>query len=339
MRKFSVLVCACTALMSGVCSCSDEKEDNPVDNRVALIFPSGNTVARWKDDANYLEDALKSYGYETKLYTAEEDEEGAIQQVGQIEEAIKTGYRTFVITPIDYNKINQSGLLQANQDCNFICYDRMIMDNEAVDFYATCDPVKIGAVQAQFLLNHLHSTGNKKLSIEYFAGPATDRNAVLYYESAYNLLYAAKDIKSLSGKMTYKEVALPAWTAEAAKAEMIARYNDSIPDLILAPNDNVAEGIISALEEKGCSRYPIITGQDLTEAAKKNIMNGKQTMTIFKENEVLARTAAMVVNSYILGSPIRTGKTFNNGKKNVPAVYSDITLITIDNVSYYLQDL
>lgn len=333
MKKVGYLVCICAALVLGVCSCS--KDGGVVyEKKVALILPSGTTVPRWVDDADYLTKALNSYGYQVKLYTAEETAAGAEEQVKQIEEALNSGFKHFVITPIDYVAINASGLLEAHKDCDFISYDRMIMENDAVDFYTSCDPEKIGIMQAQFLLQYFRAAGKETMSIEYFAGPETDKNAVIYFESACDLLAANRNLIVKSRKETYKDCALPSWSVEDAKAEMLKRLeaNGEAPDLVLAPNDNVAEGIIEALAEKGYKKYPVITGQDYTDQAKRNILRGRQAMTIYKENEELASTAAMVVNSFVLGNPVKSEKSFYNGAKYVPVIYSSITLITEDNI-------
>ena len=330
-------MCVCAAAVMGVCSCSDSEDEKVIDKKVALILPSGKSIARWTDDAKYLSEALGKNGYEAKLFTAEETLEGAAEQVKQIEEAIKAGYTHFVITAIDHNAINNSGLLQANQNCDFICYDRMIMDNDAVDYYVTCDLAKVGEMQAQYLLSSYRASGKETMTIEYFAGPATDKNAAIYFESAANLFYGKDFLSVPSNKKSYSEVSLDSWTADAAKAEMLNRITKTgvIPDFVLAPNDNVADGIISALIDKECTTFPFITGQDLTAEAKKNIKEGKQSMSIYKEYKKLAENAAMVVSSFILGNPASTDNTFNNGVKEVPVKYSDITLVTKDNVDQY----
>lgn len=330
-------MCCAMATLT-VCSCSSSDDDESVNEKVALILPDGATVSRWTLDAQYLTKSLKSYGYDVQLFTASENNEGAAKQVKQIEEAVKAGYQTIVITPVDYEKINESGILEANQDCNFICYDRMIMNNPAVDFYASCDPGKIGEMQAQFLLEK----ADGDMTIEYFAGPVTDKNSKKYFDSAYRLLSANKSLSVPSGKVAYEDVALASWSSDDAFAEMSARLEGTnvMPDLILAPNDNVAEGVIKALEARwlGINEFPVITGQDLTEAAIANILARKQTMSIYKEYEDLAETTAMIVSCFISGKPVVTGKTFNNGAKEVPAKYSNFTLVTIDNIGNYITN-
>lgn len=332
MKKLFLSLC-CAALALSVCSCI-YVDDDFEDEKVALILPSGETVSRWAVDAHYLTEALKNYGCDVRLFTAEENEQGAAQQVKQLEEAVLKGYKNIVITPVDYNVINKSGILEAHQDCNFICYDRMIMDNPAVDFYTTCNPAKIGEMQAQFLLEKV---GDEGATIELFAGPKTDKNAVTYFESACRLLDKAGSKLSVPSKKTsYDAAALDSWSSEDAKAAMLERLEQTnvVPDLVLAPNDNVADGVIKALEayQPGIKVFPVITGQDLTDEAKANIKAGKQAMSIYKEYEDLAETTAMVVNCFISGKPVITGSSFDNGKIRVPTKYTSFTLVTIHNI-------
>lgn len=330
IHSFLLAFCSVSAILS-FCSCNGINDDG--NGKVALILPSGATVSRWSIDAACLEKSLKAYGYDVQLFTVEEDENGADQQVKQIESVIKQGICNLVITPVDYAKINASGILEQHQECNFICYDRMIMDNSAVDFYVSCDPVKIGETQAQYLLE---KAGDNAMTIEYFAGPKTDKNAVKYFDGAYDLLKKVKTIVSASGIESYDEAALPSWSSEDARTEMTARLNEThtIPDLVLAPNDNVANGVIEAIEayQPGIAVFPAITGQDKTDEAVANIKAGKQAMTIYKEYENMAETAAMVVNSFISGKAVVTGTSVNNGKKEVPTKYTNFTLVTIHNI-------
>lgn len=334
MKKSYLFLCVCAALVQSICSCSnDDPSTDSIDKRVALILPSGTTVSRWADDAHYLIASLESYGYDPTIYTADETQDGAEKQVKQLEEALNAGYTHFIITPIDYSAINKSNLLQNHKDCDFICYDRMIMNNDAVDYFVTCNLDRIGEMQAQFLLQNFRASGKESMTIEYFAGPETDINALSFFNSAYNLL-SSQNFTVQSGKTSYSDVALDSWSEEDARKEMLARLETiEVPDLILAPNDNVATGVIFALIEKGyITDFPVITGQDLTEQACINIRAGRQAMSIYKENQTMAGNAAIVVNSFISGNPVKTGKTFNNGAINVPVFYSEVSLVTIDNI-------
>ncbi|MEN6452695.1 MAG: substrate-binding domain-containing protein [Prolixibacteraceae bacterium] len=341
MNKFFAYFSLSVLMIFSLFSCTKDNDNDSKKEKVAVLLPSASITPRWADDAKYLQKAIEYYGYEVKLYTAENTAEGAVEQVGQLRQAIADGITNFVITAIDYALINESGILEANQDCNFICHDRIIYDNAGIDFFSACDPSKVGVMQAQFLLQSFRASGKSPMTIELFAGPLSDGNAILYYEGAYGLLKPYIDNGSLvvkSGKKTYNEIALPSWTTEAAENEMASRLLNSYaageaPDMILAANDNTAAGIINATVAHGFKgQFPIVTGQDNNATAKQNIANGRQGMTIDKGIEEMAYNSAMILNSYISGNPAKSLNLVNNGAKEVPTIYSSLTLVTIDNL-------
>ena len=63
-----------------------------------------------------------------------------------------------------------------------------------------------------------------------------------------------------------------------------------------------------------------------------NILDGYQSMTIDKSLESIADNAAIVVNGFMCGSPVRTSFTFNNGVNDVPALYSTFSIVTRDDL-------
>ncbi len=66
-----------------------------------------------------------------------------------------------------------------------ISYDRLILDTEAVDYYVTFDSLAVGAAQAQYLVDKATGTGNP---LYLYAGAATDNNAFLFFQGAWNVL-------------------------------------------------------------------------------------------------------------------------------------------------------
>ena len=86
-------------------------------------------------------------------------------------------------------------------------------------------------------------------------------------------------------------------------------------------------GRLMALEDKGITKKPVITGQDNSVASQAYIRDGKQTMTIDKNLKDMAYNTAMIVNSLISNSPIRTSQSISG----IPVIYSKITLMTQDS--------
>jgi putative multiple sugar transport system substrate-binding protein len=66
-----------------------------------------------------------------------------------------------------------------------ISYDRLIRDTDAVDYYVTFDSVAVGEAQAQYLVDKASGTGNP---LYLYAGAASDNNAFLFFEGAWNVL-------------------------------------------------------------------------------------------------------------------------------------------------------
>lgn len=99
------------------------------------------------------------------------------------------------------------------------------------------------------------------------------------------------------------------------------------PDLVLAANDNLAQGAIEALTAAGITDMPVITGQDNTTMAQANIKSHKQTMTIDKNLKDMAYNTGLIINSLISNSPVQTSQHISG----IPVLYSKITLMTIDS--------
>ncbi len=324
----------CGVMMTGLTSCSDN-DDNKGNNqkKVAVLLPDNSRIERWGIDKANLEAVMTSYGFNTTFYVAPETPEGAVQQVEQLKKAINDGVKYIVVTAIDYKKINESGLLKEHPDVKVVCHDRFIMDNPYVAYLSSADTKEIGRTQAQFLLNYFHASGKTSMTLEILQGPETDVNAKDYYDGAMELLkkYIGNGLEVQSGKKEYAQVKGDSWNVADGKKAMqnrLTAYSTSdCPDMILAANDNLAQGAIEALKEAGVTTMPVITGQDNTATAQDYINKGWQTMTIDKNLKDMAYNTAMIVNGLISNSPVRTSQSISG----IPAIYSKITVMTKDS--------
>ncbi len=329
------IIMMCGAVMTGLTSCSDN-DDNSSNNqkKVAVLLPDASSLDRWAMDKSNLETVMAAYGFKTTFYVAPETAAGAVQQVDQLRNAINDGVKYIVLTAIDYKKINESGLLEQHPDVKVVCHDRFVLDNPRIAYVSSTDTKEIGRTQAMFLLNHYHSSGASSMTIEFLEGPQTDVNAKDYYEGAMELLKKYIDSGKLvvqSGKKEYSQVKSDSWTIADGKKAMQDRLGSygagECPDMILAANDNLAQGAIEALTEAGVTGMPVITGQDNTAMAQTNIKNGKQTMTIDKNLRDMAYNTAMIINSLISNSPVHASQSISD----IPVFYSKITLMTQDS--------
>ncbi len=306
--------------------------------KVAVLLPDDSIVDRWATDKQNLETVMAKYGFNTTFYIAPETAEGAELQVDQLRDAIRNGANYIVLTAIDYQEINDSGLLEQYPDVQVVCHDRFVPDNPYIAYISSTDTKEIGRMQALFLLNHFHSYGATSMTIEFLEGPDTDINAKDYFDGAMELLKKYIDNGSLvvkSGKKEYSQVKSDSWDIADGKKSMQNRLGSygkgQRPDMILAANDNLAQGAIEALTEAGITDMPVITGQDNTVMAQNNIKKNKQTMTIDKNLNDMAYNTGLIINSLISRSPVQTSRSIPAGGIEIPALYSKITLMTIDS--------
>lgn len=310
-----------------------------VGNKVAVVIPDAAILDRWAQDKDNLKSIMGKYGVEAVFFTSPETVGGAAQQVYQLQDIIRSGYKYVVLTAIDYKKINASGVLAENPDVKVICHDRLVVDNPYIDYISSANTVEVGRMQAMFLLNHFHSSGAASMTIELLEGPSTDLNASDYYVGAMEMLEDYIDNGSLivkSGKKTYNEVKADSWDVADGKKAMqdrLASYAEGeFPDMVLAANDNLAQGAIEALVAAGAVTMPVITGQDNTEMAQKNIKDHKQTMTIDKNLTDMAYNTAMIVSSLISGAPVQASQYITIGAVDIPVFFSQASVKTIDSL-------
>ena len=123
---------------------------------------------------------------------------------------------------------------------------------------------------------------------------------------------------------------------------LTAYYADENIDVVLSPNDSLAQGITAALDAAGYGTadkpFPILTGQDCDVNSVKNIIAGKQSMSIFKDTRDLAARVVTMVDQVLAGEEVETNNTYDNGVKQVPSYLCDPKFADITNYQELLID-
>ena len=111
-------------------------------------------------------------------------------------------------------------------------------------------------------------------------------------------------------------------------------------DGILSPADCLSDGIIFTLKKKGFTvdNIPVITGQDSTPEALKNIQEGYQAMTILKDGKQLQNAVLEMVKAISQGkeATINDTSTYNNGVMDMKTFLCKPELIDRSNLSKLL---
>lgn len=306
---------------------------------VGISMPE-QQLERWKLDGTNLKKQLEGYGYKVILQYADGKTD---QQSSQIQNMANQGAKYLVIASIDSNATGTAAEQAQQNGATIIAYDRLIMNTKAVDYYTTFSLTEVGKLQGEYIANKLGLKEGKKgpFNVELMSGSPTDNNAKYYYQGAWSVLgkyFKAGILKSKSGKVPqsvdkWQSIGIDNWDRQKGQAEMENRinsyYNDGTHlDAVLAPNDAIALGTVNAVESAGWKYYPIITGQDAEKANVRSIHEGKQSMTVYKDTRILAKTTAQLIKDLVEKKKPRTNSTFDNNTKKVPSEL--LTPVSVD---------
>jgi len=247
-------------------------------------------------------------------------------QISQIENLITQGIKVLVIVPADSDAIAPAVVDAEKAGVKVIAYDRLI-NNTNIDFYVSYDNVKVGELEAQGVLA-VQSKGN----FAYIGGAPTDNNALLVQQGSMSVL--GPKIKSGDIKLVLNQLT-PNWDPTIAYQTMKAYLATNGPlDAVVAANDGTAYGVIQALEERGLAGKIPISGQDAELSACQQIVQGTQTMTVYKPIKNEAYAAAEVAFAMATGQPLDTftNATTSNGQMAVPSDLLSPEAVTKDNM-------
>ncbi|WAM31496.1 sugar ABC transporter substrate-binding protein [Caldicellulosiruptor naganoensis] len=277
---------------------------------------------RWFFDRKYLIDAAKKKGFEVEWTNANENDSTQFQQVKYL---LTKDIDVLIIVPSSFDGAKKSIELAKQKNIPVICYDRIAM-NADIDAYVSFDNVEVGRIMAKHLLKKV-SQGN----YVFILGNPKDYNTFLIrqgYKSVLDPYIQKGKIHILLEDYCYK------WKKEYAY-EYIAKLLQAGKkiDAILAENDSLAEGAISALAEKKLAGKIPVVGQDAELPACKRVVSGLQSMTVYKPVKRLADLTVKIVEQLVKNGTLPYTKTyFNNGYKMVPAYYIKPIEVTRENI-------
>ncbi|MDU7031789.1 MULTISPECIES: multiple monosaccharide ABC transporter substrate-binding protein [Robinsoniella] len=313
---------------------------------VGVAMPTKD-LQRWNQDGTNMEAQLKKAGYEVDIQYANND---VATQVSQVENMISNGCEVLVIASIDGESLG-TPLGQAKEaGIPVISYDRLLMNSDAVSYYATFDNYKVGTKQGEYIEEKLDlKNADGPFNLEIFTGDPGDNNANFFYNGAMDVLKPYIDSGKLvvpSGQIDFATVATANWSTETAQNRMdtiiSGNYADGANklDAVLCSNDSTALGVENALEAAGMAEWPIITGQDCDIANVKNLIAGKQSMSVFKDTRELANQAVKMVDAIMQGkeAEVNDTKSYDNGTGVIPTFLCDPIVTTMDNYKELLID-
>ena len=340
MRKiFAILLVLAMIFVTG---CGEDSGGNiSSKGKVIGVAMPTQLAQRWIQDGDYIKSKLENKGYEVDLKYAEDNIK---TQIDQIDEMIESHVSCLVVAAIDSAELVNVLEKARQKNIPVIAYDRLLMNTNSVSYYATFDNKGVGVLIGRYIETQLDlKNSDKTFNIEFFAGSPDDNNAHFLNNGVFEVLqpyiYDGK-IKILSGQTEFNSICTLRWSRETAKKRMddILKnyYQNQKLDAVVSPYDGITYGIIDALESAGYTKenWPLITGQDADLQAIKNILNDKQTMTIFKDTRVLADKCVTMVEAVLEGKVPEINDTisYDNHKMIVPSFLCTPVVVDKNNI-------
>jgi len=287
---------------------------------IGLLMDQYN-VERWAKDTTYFIENVNRLGGKVICLSAIGDPDKQLEQAKQL---IGQKVDVLVILPVDLKKAADIVKLANDASISVISYDRLIQD-ASVNFYVSFDNVKVGELQANYIKNRL-----QKGNVALIGGAYTDKNSFLLQFGQMSILqpYIERgDIKIVYDKM------VETWSFEEGYKAAKECLRTNKVDAIIAGNDLLARGAIKALQEKGLAGKVLVAGQDADSEARENIVQGLQSMSVYKSIEDLAANAARMAMDLAKGNSIFYASfTVNNGTKLVPSLLIDPISVNKGNI-------
>lgn len=310
---------------------------------IGVAMPT-RTSERWINDGANMKAKLEILGYTVDLEYAEDDIQ---MQVDQIHNMLENQVDCLVISSIDSKALIQVLEEAKEKKVPVIAYDRLLMDTDAISYYASFDNKEIGIQIGEYIeetkqLKEAQMRG-ESYTIEFFMGSPDDNNAWYLYDGLMEVLESYLEDGTLickSGKTSFEDTCILCWSEETARQRCVSclkeYYQKESLDIVCSAFDGFSYGVKNALMEYGYKvgdNWPLVTGQDAEQAAVRNILNGYQSMTIYKDTRILADRCVNLVQAVMENTPpeINDRSKYDNGKLVVPTYLCQSVVITEDN--------
>jgi D-xylose transport system substrate-binding protein len=301
--------------------CAQGKQTSSGTLKIGFLMDSLK-VERWQTDLDRFQKRAAELGADVLVETAEGDDE---LQLRQAEKLLDSGVKALVLVPHDADKAVRIVRAAKAKQVPLLCYERLVRDPD-VTFFIGVDALTIGLLQADFLSQQAPK-GNYVL----IGGSPTDINAKILHDGQMRVLKPfvdRGDIRIVSDTWSKD------WDPSEAYAHMSEAIESSKGDItaVVASNDGTAGGAIQALEDHKLAGKVLVSGQDADLAAIIRILEGTQSMTVYKPLSSQAKLAAEAAVALAKGEAAKTTAAVSIGNKTIPAILLNPVVVTKDNV-------
>ena len=320
--KINLLLLVGMLILTGCASPSSEKgkEAKKRSDKIQIGFTIDSKVLeRWERDVDTFVQTAEKMGAEVEVLNANSDVQ---VQIRQIEKFIGEKKDVIVVIATDCDRL-QLPLQKAKEEgIKVVSYDRLINDVPS-DLYISFDNEKVGELMADTMIRELPE-GRKIMMV---CGPESDNNAIAVKEA---FLKRIQNGRLQVVQMDYAKD----WTPEQAFMAVDEALDNSCDlDGIMCGNDALATQAICALSQRKMCGDVCVVGQDADVEACQKIVEGAQTMTVYKPIEEMASKAAEYCVMLAQDIPLTdVTRTIKMDGYEIPAVIITPTAVTAENM-------
>ena len=231
-----------------------------------------NLEERYQREVDMFKAGFEAAGYDFTYQFANMDTN---KEITQVENMISSGADLLIINGGDSDADVRMVEICKEAGVPCIAYDNVINTTD-VDYLLTFDPVKTGEMMAKGVFENA-----PKGNYIVLYGDQANALAQKIKIGNWNIIQEAVDNGDINVVM---EQFVEGWDPNKAQefVENALAANDNNIAGVIAPNDGEAGGVVQALLEQGLAGSVPVGGQDADLAACKRIVDGTQTMTVYK---------------------------------------------------------
>jgi D-xylose transport system substrate-binding protein len=279
-------------------------------------------VERWQTDVNAFQKRAAELGAETLMENAEGND---ALQLEQAKKLLGAGVQALVIVAHDTNQAGRIVALANNKHVPVISYERMI-PNADIALFVGINAKEVGRLQAEYLTKVVPK--GKYILLE---GSPSDINAHLIRAGQQEVLQPLidrGDIQMVGDFWCTNWDPLDAYT----QISNFFAASHEAPDAVVASNDGTATGAIQALEEHHLAGKVAVSGQDADLQAVLRLLQGTQTMTIYRPLTSQAEQAADAAVALAHGQQPKTNDSIADRERRIPAILAPVIVVTKYNL-------
>lgn len=318
MKKLSValLIAALAVGLSVGGASAGSAKSTATTADICVLLPDPKSSVRWEtQDRPAFIAAARRAKVSYQIFNADADPQ---KQRSQADQCLAGGAKVIVLVSLDFGSSIAIERAARARNAKIIEYDRQVVGGIG-NIYISFEGKQVGVLQGRGVVAGLRANGkyDDKPVVARLNGGPTDNNAFLFksgYDSVLNPLFRNGTFEAGPNQF------VPGWDNQQARRifeQMLVRTGNRI-DAVAAANDGLANAVVTALKAKRLDPIPL-SGQDATELGIQNIISGWQTMTVWKDQRLLAAEAIRAAVALMAGKRPRTTGTVPNKGKRTPA--------------------